>query len=608
MKYYGQMILPDWRKQFSVLKLQKEIEPMSIITIMRLLGFCLSSLGWWAIFVKKSEVNVYFIPSLTIAIQVDLLFLCGLLNLLQEGAWVIFSFGIIALLSIVIKTGARSAVLKPFGNVGFLFFGIALISMALFLRGKIFTHYDNFSHWALVVTQMLEKNRYPTFLDTLITFQEYPLGSASFIYYFAKTVGSDREAVMMFAQLYMILASILPLFTFLKKNRFFGLCLIVAATNFFLTYSISATELLVDTLLPLAGMCGIVFTLLYCGDRGNWKSILFATGYAIMLVQIKNSGVFFAGIICIWILVKAYRSGFVLRIGSFIATVGSMVLWHRHCAYVFPRANMSSHALTFSRFRYLFDKKTPEEIRAIIIAVADFIIKWKDVWITLGMFLALGIIILLCAKKEFVLFKKSFAACICLYIVYQLGMIGMYLFSMYTSEALNLGGIVRYSRTAVIAVMYVYTALSLKTVSALRMEQAFSSVAVALLLPVSFCVFLFLSAGKVKSAFTYTSYSGGPRERLWLEAAAENYGVPRGQSCCILIPQQDSGYAYYLGRYTLRSDAVSTLVADEESKLDDIQSDYIFVYDEDNEIVKNWILKNYPEQTGEKVIIVEKDS
>lgn len=581
---------------------------MSIITIIRLLGFCLSSLGWWAILVKKSEVNAYFVPSLTIAIQVDLLFLCGLLNLLLEGAWAIFFFGIIALLSIVIKAGARSAVLKPFGNIGFLFFSIALVSMALFLRGKIFTHYDNFSHWALVVTQMLEKNRYPTFLDTLITFQEYPLGSASFIYYFAKTVGSDREAFMMFAQLYMILASILPLFTFLKKNRFFGLCLIVAATNFFLTYSVPVTELLVDTLLPLTGMCGIVFTLLYCGDRGDWKNILFATGYAIMLVQIKNSGVFFAGIICIWILIKAYRSGFVLRIGSFLATIGSMILWHRHCAYVFSRANMSSHALTLSYYRYIFNKKTPEESHAIIIAVTDFILKWKDIWITLGMFLVLGIIVLLCAKKEFDLFKKSLAACICLYIVYQMGMIGMYLFSMDTVEALNLGGIVRYSRTAVIAVMYVYTVLSLKTVSDLRMEHAFSSMAVALLLPASFCAFLFLSAGRVKSALLYTPSSGGPKERLWLEAAAENYGVPRGQSCCILIPQQDSGYAYFLGRYTLRSDAVSTLVADEENKLDDIQSDYIFIYDEDNEIVENWILKNYPEQAGEKVIISEKES
>lgn len=40
-----------------------------------------------------------------------------------------------------------------------------------------------------------------------------------------------------------------------------------------------------------------------------------------------------------------------------------------------------------------------------------------------------------------------------------------------------------------------------------------------------------------------------------------------------------------------------------KANLDEIKSKYIFVYDQDNDIIKDWIAEKYPEQQGNEVII-----
>ena len=80
-------------------------------------------------------------------------------------------------------------------------------------------------------------------MDPLIKYQEYPLGSSAFIYYFAKII-APSESVQMLGQDYMMLVCILQLFAFLKKNKISGFLIILSATNFFLTYNL--TDLFAD--------------------------------------------------------------------------------------------------------------------------------------------------------------------------------------------------------------------------------------------------------------------------------------------------------------------------------------------------------------------------
>lgn len=212
------------------------------ILILRLSLFGISTIGSFELIRKAcgEKVNIYFLPSLTIAIQVTLLFLAGLLNLLPEVTMGLYLIGFAGILYSLYKEKDISF-LKPYINVGYAVLLILLVIFAVYLRGKIFAHYDNFSHWALVVRRMLTVNRYPNFEDTLIMFQAYPLGSATYIYYFAKLI-SISESVQMLAQTYMLLAAILPLFSFAKKNQAAVAIAIISFVNYVLWCNIKITD------------------------------------------------------------------------------------------------------------------------------------------------------------------------------------------------------------------------------------------------------------------------------------------------------------------------------------------------------------------------------
>lgn len=259
-------------------------------TSLLLLLFIFSNLGMFELLRRKTSINKYFFPSCIIAIETSILFFAGILNILKEASYTLWIFGIFYLFY-MIYCDKGIHFIKEYFTPGYIFCVITLFCMLIFVHGKVFSLYDNFSHWALVVKSMLHTDRFPNFMDKTIMFQEYPLGSAIYIYYFSKMI-NNAEEFQMLAQIYMILAAIMPLFIFIKKNIFPSIISIVAITNLFFVYNISITNLLVDTLLPLVSLAGLLFVYLYSKNNcDKFMPILFAA-YLIQMVQIKNSGIF----------------------------------------------------------------------------------------------------------------------------------------------------------------------------------------------------------------------------------------------------------------------------------------------------------------------------
>ena len=240
---------------------------------------------------------------------------------------------------------------KAYQKTGYVYLGFVLVVILLSVNGKVVSHYDNFSHWALVVRQMLLTDRFPNFQDNIIVYQEYPLGSAAFIYYVAKTVG-QAESVSMFAQSYMITACILPVFMYCRKNRALSFAFMCLMTNFIFVYNIKITDLLVDTLLPLAAMSMLLFTY-YAGKNMSTCTELYLTiPFSIWVLQIKNAGIYFCVIATLWILSRIkirkgkFRKGEAVKtaLTAFVPYV-SLLLWQKHCDYVFLKADTSTHAI-----------------------------------------------------------------------------------------------------------------------------------------------------------------------------------------------------------------------------------------------------------------------
>lgn len=239
-----------------------------LVIFCKLIMFFLSNLGYWEYFRRKSKMNIYFLPAFTISLQIMILFCAGILNCLVIAVWTMFTGGLI--LAACYLGNDFKNVIGNYLNSGYVFFIMVFCVILCVCQGQVFTAYDNFSHWALVLKNMLLTDRYPSFQDPLIIFQEYPLGSASYIYYFAKLV-SESESAQMAAQSLMMLSFILPVFKFINKNKIVSCVMLLLYVNYIFCYNIRIDSLLVDTLLPLQGMAALFFIYSECLNFSGGK-------------------------------------------------------------------------------------------------------------------------------------------------------------------------------------------------------------------------------------------------------------------------------------------------------------------------------------------------
>ncbi len=569
-------------------------------TVFRLLLFILSNLGMWEFLRRKTKIDSCFFPSLTIALQVSFLFVAGILNLLKEAVAVLWLFGMVCL-CVSVARDRSVAFLKNYLNVAYIFCAVTMAVMLFYVKGKIFARYDNFSHWALVVKRMLNTNRYPNFEDTVIMFQEYPLGSATYIYFFSKIVNMG-EHIQMLAQIYMMTACIMPVFCFAKKNRAAALAVGLSFTNFFFVYNITVTNLLVDTLLPIVGMCALLYVYLYCddGEKTDRTAICLSAAYLTQIIQIKNSGIYFVLIAVVWILYKGCRNkNWKSRTAAVCLPFGSLILWQKHCRYVFVNAAVSKHAMTSDNYKSVFGAKSAEEIKTTCTAMLKLSVTHRGVWITFGILLLTGLLTVLICKEQWRVWVKAILFSVAVYVTYQVGMLGMYLFSMPGKEATALAGSDRYVKTILIAILYVAVILFMKILAELNMRK-YASVAAAAVMFVLPFVYMQLSMGAVRFVWQGNDSSV---TRDWMEQTRNEYAVPDGESYCVLIQDESSRtYVYFLGKYLFQSDDVTTMVVTDRDDLYSIDAKYIFVYDSENTVIQDWIRDNYPDQAGKVVI------
>lgn len=227
-----------------------------IVTWIKGLLLMLSGGGYGLYFHRKYNINVYFLPMYTLSVWFVALFAGGILNCLGQMAWLIYLLGFFLLW----REGHGNKVRGKRIPVGYGFFLVGLIVVGVLVRGKIFTQIDNFTHWATVVKNMLSTDRFPSFQDPAIEFSSYPLGTAALLYYVCRMT-SRTEPVQMWTQAFFVLSALLPLFSCCKKNRGIYGILVAVMAGFLLCYNVPMTELLVDTLMPLAGMATVLFIL-----------------------------------------------------------------------------------------------------------------------------------------------------------------------------------------------------------------------------------------------------------------------------------------------------------------------------------------------------------
>ena len=576
---------------------------MDIIILPKFVLFVFSSFGIWEYIRRRANVEVVFAPVLTICIQISVIYVAGILNLMKLATYGMYAFGLICAFYYILNDW--KAIVKHYlAEKGIQYFIFAAFLACIALWNRVFVHYDNFSHWALVVQQLLQTNRFPNFSDSLIMFQQYPLGSSVYIYYFSKLVGK-AEFVQMLAQTFMLIACIVPVLRF-NLNRYVAIMLALLFSNFIFCYCIQIQDLLVDTLLPLLGMAAIFFLCSEClkSDSDKRVSLYWLIPLFVAIVQVKNSGLFFlivAGVIML-ISSKRYMLPWRQVIGFWAIPLISIYLWKRHCALVFVNASVSKHALSLSNYKQTLLSKPYDDIVLIVKKMIDFSVTGSDLFYCL-IFVCMTVLLAWFAHANSrCLICKFICFVLVSYFSYILGMLLMYLISMPGGDTKSLASSFRYRETILIAFYYASFVLMLYSIS--LFENPWKKTCGILL--VLFSIVCSWTYGNFKSYRTVFNVAVSP-VNLWMRNLVQDNKVVKNSSYLVCIPKTDWGYVHFLGRYLFASLRTDGRVIKNIADMDGAENyRYLLVADPNNRIVKDWIARHYPAQSGKDVIDLSK--
>lgn len=214
-------------------------------------GLCLSMWGYFFAVFRFGKVKVWFVPSVSMTGIGLVLFWGALAGALKQTADLLLLGGLAGSVIFLILLCRKKIRFPGLSLCGVCFAAGTTVFVWLTLDLKL-VHYDNFSHWALIVKYLLSADQLPGADTELIPFRDYPPGSSLFIYYICRYAGHS-QGVMLLAQNILILACFFSVFGVVREKRRFLLysslgmgCAVLS----YLNLTIRINSLLVDFLLP----------------------------------------------------------------------------------------------------------------------------------------------------------------------------------------------------------------------------------------------------------------------------------------------------------------------------------------------------------------------
>lgn len=416
------------------------------------LCFVLSAAGYLLLAGQKWKIQGWFVPLLVISGMSLFLYLGGLLGILVLTADGLLAGGILCLVWMGIRFWRRP--------VSFRFPGVSMSCMILggtlflgIVSGQNLLHYDNFSHWALIVKYLLSTGKYPGISDALISFKDYPPGTAVWIYYVCRFLGRG-EGVMLAAQTAMILSAFSALFGIVRESRRFLLYAFLAMGCSMLSYlnlTIRINNLLVDFLLPVLSLAAISFISRY--RQRPLKACLYCSFVLGLAAIVKSTGVFFAGLAFLYLVwtVGRNRNVPIRNRLLYLGAAGSMsaapwLLWQYHVAYALADVD-HKFSLTVST-----ESLQPADPALYTQILADFLREGTALTSrAFQVFLLCNLLAAAAAWYAAAFLHRRWKLLRTLLLadmataIYYVGILALYLFAMPEDEAVRLAGFERYA-------------------------------------------------------------------------------------------------------------------------------------------------------------------
>ncbi|MBQ2880552.1 MAG: hypothetical protein IJE27_07650 [Anaerotignum sp.] len=544
-------------------------------------------------------------PGLTFSGMGSLLFAAGLLNVLQETAWCIFLLGMLLLgYSLLIKKEIK-AILSP----GIIFFTVVAAFFFLLLHGSIFENIDNFTHWAVASKVLYKTDFFPDLDRVIYRYPSYPVGSACFIYYVSEIVGIQSEWLRMWAQAFLMAGMISGLFVFAKQKC--DSLLVAVASVILLCSGVNFVDLLVDTLLPVTAISAFCFCICYREKLS--EKIKYILPYTVFLVSIKNSGILFAAAVLLYAVLLIEKNACDRKRWLWVVclTLAVFYFWNKHVEAVFGVA-VSTHSMSLENYRSVISSTSIGEKQQIIRLFLSCTISGIK---TSGLLMLAGVILWIWSgngeKAKGI--RRILVITAVFYLVYQVGMLGMYLLSMPKEEALELAGYSRYQQTILIFSAGVLLAALLLSGEG---RSAGRRIAIAVVVLGVFCValqpnFHFYMKQDRQSSLEL-------QDRVRAEKLVSEYGIPeQGKYLIVVSDDRENkaidgpfrevrrGYVWHLLEYLLDPEEITVQYASQVTPDDTEQFGYVILFDE-TEAGRQFLIDVFDESEENVVCVYER--
>lgn len=560
--------------------------------------FLASMWGWLFIVYRKGKIPILFVPVVT-SVGISLFLYAGALTgMLNPSSWLVVGAGLLGF-GFFIKNVAEKNVSFPAPTLFSVCFGSGILIFTVLTLGFRFEHYDNFSHWAMTVKSMLITDQLPDAGNQLVTFKNYPPGCAVFIYYVCKFLG-NAQGVMLLAQNSILFSCFLAVFGIIKEKQRFLLYSFLGMGCSLLSYlnlTIRINNLLVDFLLPLLAMAAIAFV--YQSRDSLWKTSLCTTLILGFTCIVKNTGIVFAGFVLayyIWNIGKKKGIAAWIKAVTVCMTVCLSLIpytfWNLYvrCRFSgieekFQLAFGKQESLAVSKEQY--GQITEEFVKAAF-SISNRAILAFFLCNIAAVLAVLFVRIFL--KKQWKLGRVLVVVDL-MAILYHIGILGLYLFSMPEEEAVRLAGFDRYACSIMVlaaGLLFMQATIDMEHSFAVRIEgngtyRAFSSPAAKLryqymvlatmMIGVNFLYseingLLYIQSNYSQSLAGRMETLAGDRwqeeedQRKYLVAASDREG------------QVSNGEVFYVSRYFLNAPNVEVTERLDAGNMDEIKKEY----------------------------------
>lgn len=477
-----------------------------IFIFFKIMSFILILLGYSYFLKDKFDIKIEFSFPLATVVIIDIIYIFSLINLMMVGCIIIYILGIV-LLIFYIRKFKKEFFTKIF-QVNILFPLLLLVFFSILIRNLHMLHFDNFSHWAVIVKQLISLNSLPNASNVLTSYFEYPPGSAYFIYFFCFFTNSS-ESFQIIAQLILSIILSIPLLGILKKkniiNYIFWTCYVI----FTLVIDISVADLLVDSLVGIfAVMCYCFF---YQYKNNLRKCLWLFVPLNLFLLLVKNIAIFFyiINVICLFYLIFKNRKIFskkdiLINIGIVILPLLLFMFWKLRCKLVFGEM-ISCQSISLVNYKDNFSLKTIDDIKSIVIVFLKNLFSINNLATILVLLLLIVVTIFIIKSKKYKDIKLSLYIVI-IFLLYNFFLLFSYIFSMTLDEALRLASYSRYIFTVVIFLVGI---VIINGEYLLKKNAIYKIIILGILL-----IFVINSEKNLKNLFGYQEYSNSIRYEL----------------------------------------------------------------------------------------------